>query len=66
VSIHTQPNKIGPATNIPLNTNGIKDPSLRTFIARSGIQPTGDVFLIINANDIKAVNTIVLNVNRFF
>jgi len=66
VSIQTQPKSIGSATNIPLIIKGSKDPSLRTLIASNGSHPTGEVFLIMNAKEIKAVKMIVLNENLFF
>ena len=66
VSIQTHINKIGSATNTPLKRNGTKEPSLNTLIANNGIQPTGDVFRIINAIEISAVKITVFKVNLFF
>jgi len=61
-----QPKRIGSATKMPLIKNGSNEPSLITLIARSGSQPTGDVFLIMKAKVMSAVKTTVLNVNLFF
>jgi len=57
---------MGIATTIALITNGSKDPSNKTLIARRGIQPTTAVLRIINAIEIKAVSHTVLMVNLLF
>lgn len=57
---------MGNATKIPLIINGNREPSFNTLIANNGIQPTGDVFLIIKAIEINAVRITVLIVNLFF
>ena len=51
---------------MPDNKKGMNDPSLRTFIANNGIQPTGDVLRIMKPIEIKAVNTTVFKVNLSF
>lgn len=66
VSIQTQKNNIGIATKMPLMMNGRSEPSLNTFIASKGIQPTGDVFRIMKAIEIRAVRMTVFTVNLFF
>ena len=56
----------GSATKMPDVKNGMKAPSLKTFIARSGNHPIGEVLRIMNSIVINAVKIIVLIVNLFF
>jgi hypothetical protein len=57
---------IGSATNKPLTMNGSNEPSRITLIASNGSQPTGEVFLIMKANEISDVKMTVLSENLFF
>lgn len=66
VSIEILSSIIGRATHTPLIRKGSKEPSLKTLIARRGIHPTGDVFLIMKEIVIRAVNMTVFIVNLFF
>ena len=56
----------GNATKMPAIKNGTNEPSLSTLIVRSGIQPIGLVFLIMNESVMVAVRQTVLNVNLSF
>lgn len=66
VSIKIDRKIIGRATNTALKRNGNNEPSLKTLIARRGIQPTGEVFLIMKEIVMRAVKMIVFIVNLFF
>ncbi len=46
--------------------NGSNEPSRITLIASNGNQPTGEVFLIMKANEISDVKMTVLSENLFF
>ena len=66
LSKYTQPIIIGKAITIADNKKGKNAPSLITLTKRRGIQPTGEVFLIMKLIVNSAVKRIVLNVNLSF